>query len=82
MLPDICVPHNEKLRLFEVHDLGRASLLCNSVESVINNGNVFDDKLDVVIKTIVQTARTGKIFVLPVEDAVRIRTGERGGTAA
>jgi hypothetical protein len=69
MLPDICVPHNEKLRLFEVHDLGRASLLCNSVESVINNGNV-------------QTARTGKIFVLPVEDAVRIRTGERGGTAA
>ena len=23
----------------------------------------------------------GKIFVLPLEDAVRIRTGERGGTA-
>jgi nitrogen regulatory protein P-II 1 len=39
-----------------------------------------------VIETIVDMARTGsigdgKIFVLPVEEAVRIRTGERGKEA-
>ena len=37
----------------------------------------------VVTETILKHARTGdvgdgKIFVLPVEDAIRIRTGERG----
>ena len=36
-----------------------------------------------VVETIVKAAKTGKIgdgkiFVLPVEEAVRIRTGERG----
>jgi nitrogen regulatory protein P-II 1 len=45
-----------------------------------------DDKLDAAVKVIVQAAHTGKIgdgkvFVLPVEDAVRIRTGERAGAA-
>ena len=49
-------------------------------------------KIDVVVKdadaqkvvdTIIGTARTGnigdgKIFILPVEDAIRVRTGERG----
>ena len=38
-----------------------------------------------VIATIEETARTGKIgdgkiFVYPVDEAVRIRTGERGET--
>jgi nitrogen regulatory protein P-II 1 len=45
-----------------------------------------DDVLDEVVDAIVKTARTGKfgdgkIFVLPVEDAIRIRTGEHGGFA-
>ncbi len=46
-----------------------------------------DDTLaPVVISTIEQTARTGsigdgKIAVLPVEDVIRIRTGERGRDA-
>jgi nitrogen regulatory protein PII len=36
-----------------------------------------------VVETIIKVARTGsigdgKIFILPVEDAVRIRTGESG----
>jgi nitrogen regulatory protein P-II 1 len=45
---------------------------------------VVDDKTsDVVVATICQTARTGrvgdgKIFVIPVENAVRVRTGEEG----
>jgi len=44
---------------------------------------VRDDVLEAVVKAIVDTASTGrigdgKIFVLPVEEAVRIRTGETG----
>ena len=40
-------------------------------------------KLEVVVETILKHARTGevgdgKIFVLPVEEAIRIRTGEGG----
>lgn len=42
-----------------------------------------DAKVDPVVKAIADTASTGrigdgKIFILPVEDAVRIRTGETG----
>jgi nitrogen regulatory protein P-II 1 len=45
-----------------------------------------DHMADTVVETIVSSAKTGrigdgKIFVLPVEDAVRIRTGERGDEA-
>ena len=44
---------------------------------------VKDDLLDEAIERISEVARTGKIgdgkiFVIPVEEAVRIRTGERG----
>jgi len=42
-----------------------------------------DDKVEEVIEVIQKIARTGqvgdgKIFIIPVEDAVRIRTGESG----
>ncbi|CCZ21570.1 nitrogen regulatory protein P-II [Acetobacter sp. CAG:977] len=45
-----------------------------------------DARVESVIEAIVQAAQTGKIgdgkiFVLPVEDAVRIRTHERGEDA-
>ena len=45
-----------------------------------------DDKVARVLETIIETARTskigdGKIFVLPVEEVVRIRTGDRGEDA-
>lgn len=44
---------------------------------------VSDDQVEEVMETICETARTGKIgdgkiFVLPIEETVRIRTGERG----
>ena len=44
---------------------------------------VTDDEVENVVETIVKVARTGsigdgKIFVLAVEDAIRIRTGEKG----
>jgi nitrogen regulatory protein P-II 1 len=47
---------------------------------------VKDDQVNEVVETIAKTAKTGrigdgKIFVLPIEDVVRIRTGERGGEA-
>jgi len=47
---------------------------------------VADDKVNKAIDAICDAARTGKIgdgkiFVTPVEDAVRIRTGERGNGA-
>jgi len=45
-----------------------------------------DDNLQTVIDTVLQTAQTGqigdgKLFVTNLEDAIRIRTGERGEDA-
>lgn len=50
---------------------------------------VNDQYVEPAIKAIVESARTGskgevgdgKIFVVPLEECVRIRTGERGGAA-
>ena len=50
---------------------------------------VNDAFAEATVEAIIHSARTGetgavgdgKIFVLPLEDCVRIRTGERGGTA-
>ncbi len=51
------------------------------IEVVVN-----DDQVQSVIDTIAEAASSGrigdgKIFVLPVEQAIRIRTGEQGDTA-
>ncbi len=45
-----------------------------------------DDLVEKVVEAITNAARTGKIgdgkiFIIPVEDVVRIRTGERGTAA-
>ena len=45
-----------------------------------------DEKITQVVETIEKAAKTGrigdgKIFVLPVDEVVRIRTGERGNEA-
>jgi nitrogen regulatory protein P-II 1 len=47
---------------------------------------VADDAAAAAAETIAQTAKTGrigdgKIFIFSVDDAVRIRTGERGSAA-
>lgn len=47
---------------------------------------VTDEQVDGVVDTIIKVAQTGqigdgKIFVLPAEDAIRIRTGESGDSA-
>jgi nitrogen regulatory protein PII len=45
-----------------------------------------EEAVQPVVQAIVQQARTGeagdgKIFIWPIEDVVRIRTGERGASA-
>jgi nitrogen regulatory protein P-II 1 len=45
-----------------------------------------DDKVEVIVETITKNARTGrigdgKIFVYPVAEVIRIRTGETGDSA-
>jgi nitrogen regulatory protein PII len=47
---------------------------------------VADDKVEATIEAISEAARTGeigdgKIFVTPVDEVVRIRTGDRGDAA-
>jgi nitrogen regulatory protein P-II 1 len=47
---------------------------------------VADEQVERALEAIVRAARTGsigdgKIFVMPVEEAVRVRTGERGDVA-
>jgi nitrogen regulatory protein PII len=47
---------------------------------------VDDDQVDEVVKSIVTTARTdsigdGKVWVIPAEQVIRIRTGEKGHDA-
>jgi len=49
---------------------------------------VQDEKVDQVVDTIIASARTdggrigdGKIFIIPVEEAIKIRTGERNAVA-
>ncbi len=47
---------------------------------------VLDDEVDKVVSLIIETNQTGsmgdgKIFVMPVDDAYRVRTGERGDAA-
>ena len=52
------------------------------IELVVENG----DSVGPIVKAISDNARTGeagdgKIFIWPIEDVVRIRTGERGTSA-
>jgi len=62
----------------------RGSVLTVNVRPTLKLEVVVEDKdKSLVVETILKYARTGevgdgKIFVLPVEEAVRIRTGEEG----
>lgn len=47
---------------------------------------VEDDMVQKVVEAVIEGAKTGKIgdgkiFIIPVEEAIRIRTGETGGNA-
>jgi nitrogen regulatory protein P-II 1 len=61
-------------------------VLLNMLPKVKFEFVVNDDEVDELVKIICDTARTGnvgdgKIFISNVEEAVRIRTGERGSEA-
>lgn len=61
-------------------------VLLNTLPKVQFEIVVDDDEVENLINVIVATAQTGevgdgKVFVSPVEEAVRIRTGERGSCA-
>ena len=86
----------EGLTVTEVKGFGRQkghTELYRGAEYVVDflpkiklEGVIDDDKADAGIEAIVGAANTGKIgdgkiFVLPLEEAVRIRTGERGPAA-
>jgi len=63
------------------HDY-KVDLLPKTEIEIITN----EEDLDSIVDTIIKTARTGdigdgKIFISPVEEVVRIRTGERGDKA-
>ena len=59
---------------------------CNLVSKIKIELFILDEQVDDVVKTIIENSQTGefgdgKIFISGVEDAVRIRTGERGVSA-
>ena len=61
-------------------------VLLNMVPKVKFELVVDDDKVDELVDVICKTAQTGevgdgKIFVSPVDEVIRIRTGERGSEA-
>jgi len=67
------------------HNRG-TSVMMNMIPKIEIKIVVSDDKVEEIIKVIVDTVRTGeigdgKIFIKPVEECVRIRTGERGDIA-
>ena len=58
----------------------------SSIERILISIVVRDKNAEKTVKAIVKAAQTGeigdgRIFVIPIEDAIRIRTGERGDIA-
>lgn len=58
----------------------------SSIERILLSIVVRDKNVEKTVRAITDAARTGeigdgRIFIIPVEDAVRIRTGERGDIA-
>ena len=58
----------------------------SSIERILNSIIVRDKNAEKTVQAILKSAHTGeigdgRIFVIPIEDAIRIRTGERGDIA-
>jgi nitrogen regulatory protein P-II 1 len=66
-----------------------ARVIPNLIPKVRLEIAVNDDFVNTTVDTIIKSARTnskgevgdGKIFITPLEECIRIRTGERGGKA-
>jgi nitrogen regulatory protein P-II 1 len=69
-----------------VHHYRGAEYTVNLLDKIKIETVIPDGQLDAAIEAVARAARTGevgdgKIFVFPVADAVRVRTGERGEAA-
>jgi nitrogen regulatory protein P-II 1 len=55
----------------------------SSIERILISIVVRDKNAEKTVQAIIKAAQTGeiRIFVIPIEDAIRIRTGERGDIA-
>ena len=58
----------------------------SSIERILVSIVVRDKNVEKTLKAVMDAARTGqvgdgRIFIIPVEDSIRIRTGERGDIA-
>lgn len=67
------------------HNRG-TSVMMNMLPKIEIKVVVVDDKVEEIVQLIMNTVRTGeigdgKIFIKPVEECIRIRTGERGDIA-
>ncbi|MBN2610924.1 MAG: P-II family nitrogen regulator [Bacteroidales bacterium] len=66
-----------------------AKVVPNLIPKVRIDIAVNQEFVDITVNTIIKAARSnakgdvgdGKIFITPLEECIRIRTGERGGTA-
>lgn len=73
------VGHEKKEHLYRGIAYSSSDIQRRFLSIVVN-----DDFVDVTVNAILHAAHTGevgdgKIFVIPVEEAYRIRTGEKGG---
>jgi nitrogen regulatory protein P-II 1 len=74
------------LTVTEVKGFGRAEYVVDFLPKIKIEVVVADSQVEHVIDTIVKAAKTGKIgdgkiFVMPVEQVIRIRTGEKDEAA-
>ena len=84
------------MTIFQVKECGKqngwkeyyrgSEVLVNMLPKVMVSVVVDDAQVEEMVEAICRIARTGevgdgKIFIFPVEDVVRIRTGERGTAA-
>ncbi|MCC8155221.1 MAG: P-II family nitrogen regulator [Tannerellaceae bacterium] len=58
----------------------------SSIERILVSIVVRDKNVERAVKALINAAQTGeigdgRIFIIPIEDAIRIRTGERGDIA-
>ena len=80
---------------YEVRGVGRARQAriyrgvmydTSSIERILISIVVRDKNVEKTVQAVIKAAQTGeigdgRIFIIPVEDAIRIRTGERGDIA-
>ncbi len=84
------------LTVYEVKGFGRqkghtelyrgAEYVVDYIPKVKIEVAIEDDQVDAVVEAIIEAAKTGKIgdgkiFITPVENVIRVRTGETGASA-